>query len=660
MKKLLIASLPLCLITSLAVITHAQVITRDRTDAPQPVGNALVSGSVMTDEATPQPVRRAQVSLVSAEAGFVVTKFAVTDGSGRFTIANLPAGRFSLAASKPGFVRVTYGAKRFDRPGTPITLADKQQMTGIALKMPRGGVIAGTITDETGLPAFGAQVRVLQYRIQQGERTLAPVMTSTILGEMTDDRGAYRIFGLPPGEYVVSATPRNATTNEIRAMTESEIRAALMALQQQQSGQQTPSGTGPKPPAQASTLPREDIQTVGYTAIYYPGTTTTSGAATVTLGPGEERTGVDFGLQLVRTAKIEGAVVAPPGIPPQSVQLTLLPAAQAGPPVLGAGIQFLNRVTPGPDGKFTYMSVPPGRYILNARVSRPGEGARGGGPPMVMEFGGRAGGAGAAGFIPDQFVTQFGGSAAAYWAMADLTVDGSPLSNVVLTMQPAMTLSGRVEFKSSRATPSPDLSRVRVSLAPVATGGGPTIMMGAPAAQMDPSGKFTLNGVTPGRYRMTGAAPVAPETGPGITWTLKSAIVKGRDALDFPLDIGPGEEVGDAVLTFTDATQQVTGVLQDASGRPAPDYTIVVYAADKAYWTLQSRRIRTARPGTDGRYTIANLPAGDYRIAALTDIAPGEANDPAFLEQLQPASYPFTLGDGERKVQDLRIAGGVL
>jgi hypothetical protein len=46
--------------------------------------------------------------------------------------------------------------------------------------------------------------------------------------------------------------------------------------------------------------------------------------------------------------------------------------------------------------------------------------------------------------------------------------------------------------------------------------------------------------------------------------------VKGKDVLDFPLDIGPGEEIADVVLTFTDATQQVGGTLQDATGRPRP------------------------------------------------------------------------------------------
>ena len=122
---------------------------------------------------------------------------------------------------------------------------------------------------------------------------------------------------------------------------------------------------------------------------------------------------------------------------------------------------------------------------------------------------------------------------------------------------------------------------MRVSVVPAPTAGGVTVMMGGPTLPDGPGGQFTVTGVTPGRYRLTGNAPWRPGRGPGITWTLRSAMVKGRDVLDFPLDIGPGDEVADAVLTFTDATQQVAGVLQDASGRPAPDYTIMVFAGDK-------------------------------------------------------------------------------
>jgi hypothetical protein len=165
--------------------------------------------------------------------------------------------------------------------------------------------------------------------------------------------------------------------------------------------------------------------------------------------------------------------------------------------------------------------------------------------------------------------------------------------------------------------------------------------------------------VTPGKYVISGVVPTQPGSGPAPPWRIGSAVFKGKDVLDFPFEVLPNEDIAEAVVTFTDATQEIAGSLQDASGRPAPDYTIVVFAADKSFWTLNSRRVRTARPGTDGRFTVTGLPPGDYRMAAVVDVSPAEINDPAFLEQIGSASFAITLGLGEKKTQDLKIAGGL-
>lgn len=246
-----------------------------------------------------------------------------------------------------------------------------------------------------------------------------------------------------------------------------------------------------------------------------------------------------------------------------------------------------------------------------------------------------------------------------YWGQMDVNVDGTALSGLSVSMQPGMTVTGKVVFKATRLVPETDLSRVRLLLTPAQTPGAARISFGVPMAQVDANGTFKISGVTPGRYRVSGMVPVPPGAGPGLSWSLSSAVAKGVDALDFPIDIGPNDELKDVVVTFTDASQEVNGSLQDATGRPAPDYTIVVFAADNRYWTTPSRRVRSTRPGTDGRFTVPNLPPGEYRIAALTDVAPGDLNDPAFLEQVVAASVKFTLAEGERKTQDLRIAGGL-
>ena len=334
-----IAPLPHCLIASLTVVSlGAQVIQRDTLAVPK--GSAAVSGIVTSDDATPQPLRRAQVTITSTDQPVLKTIF--TDASGRFSVPDLPAGRYSLSAVKGGYVRMSYGARRHNRPGTPINLAEGQRLTGLTLRLPKGGVITGTILDETGLPAVGAQVRLFEYRVQLGERTLLPATMGNGMGEQTDDRGAYRFYGLPPGDYVVSATPRNSNIGEIRASTDAEIRAALASLQQPP--------TPPPPAGQPLPPPRESVM-VGFSPVYFPGATSLAGASQITLAAGEERAGVDFAVQLVRTARIEGTVIVPPGMPPQAVSLTMVPAGpQVGPGILGT--TFLNRVTPGADGRF--------------------------------------------------------------------------------------------------------------------------------------------------------------------------------------------------------------------------------------------------------------------------------------------------------------------
>ena len=163
------------------------------------------------------------------------------------------------------------------------------------------------------------------------------------------------------------------------------------------------------------------------------------------------------------------------------------------------------------------------------------------------------------------------------------------------------------------------------------------------ASQVDAEGNFSITGVTPGRYGITAQG--------GQGFNTKSAMALGRDALEFPFKVKGGEGVSGIQVTLSDKSTQLSGTLQDSSGKPTSDYTIIVFATDNRFWIPQSRRIKQTRPGTNGTYTISGLPAGDYRLAAVTDVEPGEWFDPAFLEQLRSASTPIALAEGEKKTK---------
>ena len=82
--------------------------------------------------------------------------------------------------------------------------------------------------------------------------------------------------------------------------------------------------------------------------------------------------------------------------------------------------------------------------------------------------------------------------------------------------------------------------------------------------------------------------------------------------------------------------------------RVAREIRVILFPADRQFWVPQSRRIHVSHPGLDGRYTVRALPAGEYRLAGLTDPEPGRHSDPDLLSQLQ-------LGAAEKKIQDVRV-----
>jgi hypothetical protein len=115
--------------------------------------------------------------------------------------------------------------------------------------------------------------------------------------------------------------------------------------------------------------------------------------------------------------------------------------------------------------------------------------------------------------------------------------------------------------------------------------------------------------------------------------------------------------VSGLTVTLSTRSTALSGTLQDPSNQPTTGYTVIAFASDNRLWLPQSRRIQATRPSTDGRFSFNGLPAGDYRLAAVDDVEIGRWFDPAFLRQIVNASIAVSLGEGERKVQDLRLAG---
>jgi len=167
-------------------------------------------------------------------------------------------------------------------------------------------------------------------------------------------------------------------------------------------------------------------------------------------------------------------------------------------------------------------------------------------------------------------------------------------------------------------------------------------------ARVGPDGRFTIPDVVPGRYR--------PAILAGGTWRARQFEIQGRDALDTLLDVEAGHALSEAIVTLTTRLASVTGVLTDAAGQPASDYTIILFSEDPAFWTPRSRRTVATRPATDGRFALADLPAGRYRMAAVEDIEDGQWFNPTLLTQLAGSAIAVDVAEGGIYTQDIRLA----
>ena len=592
-------------LTSLLALVAAAAASTSAQGPTAPAGTAVLAGTLMTAATPPQPVRRATVRI--AGGGFSA-RVVGTDDQGRFTFVALPAATYSLSATKPGFVTVYHGEKRPGRgPGVPIAVAAGQRVD-VSLQMLPGAVITGTITDARGSPMSSVPVIAVEVRAG-GVVTAAPARATT------DDRGTYRLFGLAPGEYVVSATPQfgsgRSMLTTVVGVTDDEVewaksQSATAAIAAPRTGGAMPAPGRP----------------VAYAPVYFPGTTDAAAASKIVVAAGEERTGIGFSTRITATATISGTLVDQNGQPLNSGSVTIHPRwsadATMADALVSAGALVLPRAVVSPPA-FSLAGVTPGDYTLVARSGLSGRGA--------------AAAAAIAAGDP------------ALWSVTDLTVDGRDQTNLVIRLQPGTRISGSVAFERATLTPPTDLSKLDLQMTAARS------LVGAPAAPraiVDPAGVFRFASVVPGAYALRATPPA------GTSWVLKSAMLNGRDLADVLIDVTPGQDLNGLVITYTDRAAEIAGTLVDASGRPVTRYSIVVMTVDKSLWLPTARRIRSTAPATNGSFSIGGLPAGEYAIAAVEDVEAADLADPAFLARLLSASVKITLADGEKKTQNLR------
>jgi len=307
-----------------AAVVLAQTLPNPASKAKATAGEetCVVSGTVIRslDSA---PLKNATVQLVSGEdrEHTIATR---TAGDGHFELRNVPSGRYRLKVSRDGYVEQEFGQKKPTDPGAMFVLRPGQKMSDLIFKLGRAGVITGHVFNADGEPMPNVMLNAIRQVYREGKREF-----ESSAWDRSNDLGEYRIFGLAPGRYYVSAEEQ--TWN--RVVGDREFNPV-----------------------------EKDTGEKAYAKIYFPTSLDLVKASTVTVKEGEEIPAVDILMKEVVAYRIRGKVTnqLSKNRGAQNVQIAVLRRDSGGWSEVGSTTEEKT------DGTFEIPAVAPGEYSLLA------------------------------------------------------------------------------------------------------------------------------------------------------------------------------------------------------------------------------------------------------------------------------------------------------
>jgi hypothetical protein len=238
---------------------------------------------------------------------------AKTDSEGNYRIVDVFPGNYNLSVEAPGFVVVEHG--RTSEQPKSISISNGEAISGIDFTLVPGGIVTGTVRDNSGNPIVKEQIRLIQAEPKPGQ---AP--DSADHSASTDNLGNYRVIGVPSGRYKVAA--------------------------------------GPPFTAFASVNGRP-----AYPRAFYPNASDESKAQAIEVKEGEEVSNVNINVgSIVKVFAVSGRIIDSKtghAVPNIKFALTIFSGGRRVGGISEAGTSDRN-------GEFRVEGVPEGRYVISA------------------------------------------------------------------------------------------------------------------------------------------------------------------------------------------------------------------------------------------------------------------------------------------------------
>jgi hypothetical protein len=589
-------------------IKAEKAVARAAQDAP--VAKSVVRGRAVYDD-TSRPVRRARVMLLDMTSRGT-QRTGTTNGSGEFQFKDVPAGSYVVMVDAAGIITPISFVDLEEAAAEKINLeeikknfeeviVDGTNTVNVKVRARRGGAVSGRVTYADGDPAINVRVNIMRKKDGKIARFITNMNPSALFGIQTDDRGMYRIAGLPSGEYILSASETIDHTGDASA------RDDYMGM-----GQMFGAGS--------------------LVVTYYQGTTKSVDATAIQVDAGQESNEVNISLLDRGLRTLSGTVVARHDRSP--LKFARLTIASKDGAAANSLFPFATGPTTATDeqGRFTINEIPDGSYTITVEPPYAGEEV-----DMMSEEEGD----GEEEPEPAATPAPTGPPKRKFTRkVQDVTINGNDITDLTITLSEGAIVSGVVTVEGGRPLPQTETYFMLESVS------GERMLDGT--QNVGPDGRFTMDGLPSGAFY--------PKVfvAPGDKYYVKAMNAGGTDLMQTPLVVPESANINNVRIVLSPDAATLSGrTLSAANNTPVSGAQFALIPADPNKWRTRVSYLFGTSEG-NGSYSVSGAP-GEYLIIFLGSTDNPHAVNEAWIQTRAANAPRVTLLPSQRKQMDLTV-----